>query len=235
MTIALLSSAPPSDLVGILNGIINQINAGAAAVTPGGTNGQIQYNNAGALGGVSGATSNGTTLTLTTPVINGAPTGTGVGSGATVSTLVLRDGAANARANNFIYSATSTVSASGTTILTVASTRVQILTGTQTQTFQLPSALSLTAQTQFSFNNNSTGNLSVVDAGSNAICTVVPGGYVNVIVTNTGSANGVWDNHSLAPAGVNWGTTILAPNLPTSSSGLPTGALWNNSGVVSVA
>lgn len=36
---------------------------------PGGSDTQVQYNNAGALGGISGATSNGTTLTLVAPIL----------------------------------------------------------------------------------------------------------------------------------------------------------------------
>src|SRR5258705_312941 len=36
--------------------------------TPGGSNTQLQYNNSGAFGGVTGATTNGTALTLTSPV-----------------------------------------------------------------------------------------------------------------------------------------------------------------------
>ena len=41
-----------------------------ASGAPGGSTTQVQYNNAGAFGGISGATTNGTTLTLTAPVIS---------------------------------------------------------------------------------------------------------------------------------------------------------------------
>lgn len=43
--------------------------------SPGGSNTQCQYNNAGAFGGISGCTTNGTAVTLTAPVL-GAATGT---------------------------------------------------------------------------------------------------------------------------------------------------------------
>jgi hypothetical protein len=43
--------------------------------SPGGSDTQLQYNNAGSFGGITGATTNGTFVTLTTPVI-GAATGT---------------------------------------------------------------------------------------------------------------------------------------------------------------
>lgn len=41
---------------------------GGGGGTPGGSTTQLQYNNAGALGGISGATTNGTVVTLTSPV-----------------------------------------------------------------------------------------------------------------------------------------------------------------------
>jgi len=47
----------------------------AASTTPGGSTTQVQYNNAGAFAGITGATTNGTTLTLVAPVL-GAATGT---------------------------------------------------------------------------------------------------------------------------------------------------------------
>lgn len=43
---------------------------GGGGGSPGGSNTQLQYNNAGAFGGVTGATSDGTTVTLTSPTIN---------------------------------------------------------------------------------------------------------------------------------------------------------------------
>ena len=42
---------------------------GGAPVTPGGSSGQCQYNNAGAFGGVTGCTSDGTTITLVAPIL----------------------------------------------------------------------------------------------------------------------------------------------------------------------
>jgi hypothetical protein len=41
----------------------------ASGGTPGGSNTQVQYNNAGAFGGITGATTNGTALTLVAPVL----------------------------------------------------------------------------------------------------------------------------------------------------------------------
>ena len=54
--------------------------------TPGGSTTQVQFNNAGAFGGVTGATTNGTFLTLVTPVL-GVAAGTSLAlGGATAAT-----------------------------------------------------------------------------------------------------------------------------------------------------
>lgn len=56
------------------------LNTGTGAVTPGGLNTQLQYNNGGTFGGISGATTNGTAVSLAgahllNPTINGAGAG----------------------------------------------------------------------------------------------------------------------------------------------------------------
>ena len=62
---------------------------GNLASVAGGSSTQVQYNNAGILGGITGATTNGTVLTLTTPVL-GAATGTSLAlGGATIGTNAL--------------------------------------------------------------------------------------------------------------------------------------------------
>jgi hypothetical protein len=47
----------------------NQTIAASSGGTPGGSNTQVQYNNAGAFGGITGATTDGTALTLVAPVL----------------------------------------------------------------------------------------------------------------------------------------------------------------------
>lgn len=59
--------------------------------TPGGSNTQLQYNNAGAFGGITGATTNGTVVTLTSPIIATSLTA----SYATASTIAIFDGSKN--------------------------------------------------------------------------------------------------------------------------------------------
>lgn len=69
---------------------------GGGGGTPGGSDTQLQYNNAGSFGGITGATTNGTFLTLTTPVL-GVATATSINkiaitAPATGATLTIDDG-----------------------------------------------------------------------------------------------------------------------------------------------
>jgi hypothetical protein len=78
--------------------------------TPGGSNTQVQYNNGGSFGGISGATTNGTTLTLVAPVLGtpasvtltnatGLPVATGIaGFGTGIATFLATPSSANLRA-----------------------------------------------------------------------------------------------------------------------------------------
>ena len=70
---------------------------------------------------------------------------------------------------------TSTATAAGTTTLTNTSSYYQQFTGVTTQTVQLPVTSTLQTGWTFHIVNNSTGNVSVVSSGSNAVITVLPG------------------------------------------------------------
>jgi len=54
----------------------NQTIAASSGGTPGGSTTQVQYNNAGVFGGITGATTNGTALTLVAPVLGTPASGT---------------------------------------------------------------------------------------------------------------------------------------------------------------
>lgn len=70
---------------------------------------------------------------------------------------------------------TTTATAAGTTTLTNTSSYYQQFTGVTTQTVQLPVTSTLQTGWTFHIVNNSTGNVSVVSSGSNAVITVLPG------------------------------------------------------------
>ena len=133
------------------------------------------------------ATQTLTNKTLTSPVINGTLTGTGVATAATPSTLALRDANANLAAKNFVNAVNSTATAAGTTTLTIASGGTQVFTGTTTQTVLLPTTGIVQGQ-QYTFINNSTGAVTVQPSGGvGTVTTMLGGGWV-AIVTATADA-----------------------------------------------
>lgn len=133
---------------------------------------------------------------------------------------VQRDSNGNAFANNVLSNATATTSAAGTTVLTAASSRYQALTGSSTQTYQLPDATTLSIGPWFVFNNNSSGALTITNAGGSSQYVAPAGGFVQGGPTSISTANGAWDFHPLPPLTVTWGsgTTGLVMNSALTTS-----------------
>ena len=157
-----------------------------------------------ALGGTGVATISSGNLVVgagTSPITTIAYSATGG-----TSNIVARDASGNSASNNFTSGSTAVTSASGTTVLTAASTRLQVLQGSQIQTFQLPNATTLSIGARFEFNNNSTGVLTVVDAASGPVTTIPSGGYATVIAIAVSTSAGAWDKHFSIPANGNYGT-----------------------------
>ena len=148
--------------------------------------------------------------------------GTGVTASSGANSVVLRDANQNTSLNNIFRNTTSTVSAAGTTVLTAASSFTQVLTGTTTQTYQLPDATTLVNGASFQFNNNSTGLLTIVNNGSGAVASVAAGGATQLFLTSISTANGTWDVHGFLPENILWGTNSLYLN-----SDVITGGTWN--------
>jgi hypothetical protein len=137
------------------------------------------------------------------------------------SAVVTKDIYNNVIVNNIVANTTTTTSSAGVTTLTVASSYVQVLTGSLSHTFDLPNATTLAIGAQYSFNNNSTGNLLVRSAGGATLFTLAAGGRLQVTLKSAGDSNGSWDLHSLIPSNASWGTaTLAATSTNASFSGL---------------
>lgn len=112
---------------------------------------------------------------------------------------VWRDANSNIFANNFVPNLTSTVSSGGTVVLTPASSRYQLLTGSSNHTYQMPNgnASGMNTGATWEFNNNSTGVLHVQTHGGAFIADVPAGGWDKVVLFDNGTSEGSWETHAL--------------------------------------
>lgn len=149
--------------------------------------------------------------------------GTGVTASSGPNSVVLRDADENIVVNSVTQELTKVTSAGGTTVLAPASSHFQVLTGTTTQTFQLPNATSLPTGSAWIFDNDSTGNLYVVDNASGPVDTIAPGGYATVVLKGNGTVAGEWLRYGMVPSEVNWGTN----SLDLGGSTVITNGTWN--------
>ena len=151
---------------------------GNLASVAGGSSTQVQYNNAGILGGITGATTNGTVLTLTTPVL-GAATGTSLAlGGATLGSNALAVTGTTQLNSALIYG--------GITLSNAV---------TGTGNMVLSASPTLTGAPSLTVNQDASTNFSVINtnAGVNA--------YASLILTsNSGSAQ-------IGQASTAWSTT----------------------------
>lgn len=98
----------------------------------------------------------------------------------------------NIRSNNVWGDLTNIVSAGGTTVLTLNSTKNQSVTGVLAQTMQLPNATTLSLGWEVAIYNLTTQSMPINDNGSNLITTLDPNTVGIIKVKNISSANGVW-------------------------------------------
>lgn len=166
------------------------------------------------------------TPTLLTPVFTGLPTGSGVASAATASTLAARDARGNLTVNSTIDGYTTTVTAAGTTTLTVSSTYHQYFTGTTSQVVSMPVVSTLVIGQQYRIVNNSTGIVSVRSSGANVIVSMVANSEaILTCIAASGTTETSWDCKYGGFASVTGtGANVLAntPTIDTPTLNTPT-------------
>ena len=97
---------------------------------------------------------------------------------------------ANPILSNIRQGYSTTVTAAGTTVLTVTSNRVQLFTGTTTQVLSLPAPQTMTLGMEFIIINNSTGSIEVRAANAATVITVLPGTVASCISIDLTAGNG---------------------------------------------
>jgi hypothetical protein len=141
--------------------------------------------------------------TATTSQIGGVqPDGTSI----TISNGVISS--ASSFQPNGVFNITTT---GGTTVLT-SSTAINItLTGSNTQTIQLPDATTLKAGWIYRINNNSSSasSITVNNASGGQVGTVPQGGDTQFILLDNSTTNGTWDTHGWIPSNLLMGSSIF--------------------------
>lgn len=204
------------DFVGA--GVAATVVGGIATITiggggsPGGSTTQVQYNNAGAFGGITGATTDGTTLTLVAPVL-GTPAS---GNLANCTFPTLNQNTSGSAAS---LSATNTVARGGTGLTTIAALSTWVADALDTPLVITPGA----------------GNSIRINAGGTAWEAFTPvsgGATLNGITAATGAvtianANNTgivwnWANTTDSTVAFTFGETTAGTN-GTHSTGFSTG------------
>ena len=137
-------------------------------------------------------------------------------------------GLGNVAGNKFIPGFTSVTSATGTTILTAASTYYQRLVGTAIQTIQLPDATTCLVGTTFIFDNDSTGVLTITDGATGAIDTIPSGGIDYIYLISNGTVAGTWARYAFLPSSYDFNATSANFGAATISN-----AVWNGTTIAS--
>lgn len=145
--------------------------------------------------------------------------------------------------NNIKMGYSTTVTAAGTTTLTVSSNYRQFFTGSTTQTIVLPVTSTLVAGMAFEIENNSTGLLTVNSSGGNLVGTIPAGVCAHAVcigTTLTTAADWDWDyisTSTITGTGANvLGTspTITTPTISSLSSAAATALTLQSAGSTAI-
>lgn len=129
-----------------------------------------------------------------------------------------------------LFGYTTTATAAGTTVLTVASTYQQYFSGTQAQTVTLPVTSTLSLGFSFRIVNNSTGIVTVNSSGGNAVV-LMQAGTVAIVtcILTSGTTAASW-SVAYVPATVNANaTTLTVASQDAGAAAAPIVELYRNS------
>ena len=117
---------------------------------------------------------------------------------------------------NVIFGYSTTLTAAGTTVLTVSSNRIQFFTGTLNQTVTLPLVSTLTLGHAFEIHNNSTGIITVESSGANTVISIGAGmtAFITCIVI-AGTDASCWDADYAGATSVTGTGSLVFSESPT--------------------
>jgi len=163
----------------------------------------------------------------------------GSSSAQTWSTVIAADANGNISANNF-FSASYTISTTGTYNMTAASPFYNLVTanGAAVEVF-LPNAATLPNGAMYYFNVNGTSTVNVKRFGSGTVVSLTQGSYVTIELLSNATTAGTWDYQSALPSNVTWNTSAVSfPQTLTSTNttlaGPGSGAIVTSGGVSGV-
>ena len=137
-------------------------------------------------------------------------------------------GIGNLAVNKIVSGVTTITSSAGTTVLDAASTYYQVVVGTTTQTIQLPDATTLLNGTTFIIDNDSTGNVTVIDNASATLDVIPAGGISYLYLSNNSTVAGSWTAHGFLPSIYNFNNSTA-----DFANASITNAVWNGTTIAS--
>lgn len=229
------------------------LTASGSGGTPGGLNTQIQYNNSGSFGGITGAVTDGTALSLTAPhllnpTINGAGTGLATltypntSSNATITfptvtgTLATLAGS-ESLTNKSVNGVTLTAAGSSATFLNGAGAYSTPPGSTYTGTYPILVTGSVISTAFGTTTNWGLGSNGLVIVGSSGIPSVVASSSLNLPNTALQNSSVTVNGSSISLGGSATVTanTTNALTFNSSGSGAASGSTFNGSGAVTVS